>query len=225
VRKHTDSRTAAGRAEAAALSIAENRLIAIIRHVPTNVVEDVLLVLIEAGVRVFEVALNSRDALTQLRLLRKNSICLGAGTVLNEESAIAAIDIGVDFLFSPIRSSFLLPLCRERGVLGIPGGLTPSEIYDLHEQGAVFVKVFPASIGGARYVAEVLAPLDNLKLIPTGGVNLQNAGEFLKAGAAALAIGSGIVDPHLITSGRYSEIAIRGRQLVEKARSFAQSDH
>lgn len=224
-RKHADSRAAAGRAEAAALSIAETRLIAIIRHVPTDVLEGVVFALIEAGVRVFEVALNSRDALTQLRLLRKYSICLGAGTVLNEESAIAAIDAGADFLFSPIRASFLLPLCRERGVLGIPGGLTPSEIYDLHKQGAVFVKVFPASTGGARHIAEVLAPLENLKLIPTGGVNLQTAEEFLEAGAAALAVGSGIVDPRLITSGMFSEIANRGRQFVEKTRSFARADH
>lgn len=208
--------------QAATAVISEARLILVLRHIPTDALEGLVPALLEGGIRVIEVALNSSDALAQLKFLRRYDVCLGAGTVLDFESATASIDAGVDFLFSPIRSSFFLPLCQERRVLGIPGGLTPTEIYDLHRGGAHFIKVFPSSIGGARYIRELLAPLRGLKLIPAGGVSRQTVHEFLHAGAAAVAVGREIADPRLAAARDFAEIASRASQFTEKIRSFSQ---
>lgn len=219
------SRRARGnKAEAAADVIAESRLIVVLRHIPRDALEGMVPALLEGGVRVVEVALNSPDALAQLDLLRRYDLCLGAGTVLDQESANAAIDAGVDFLLSPIRSSFFLPFCERHRVLGIPGGLTPTEIYDLHRQGAYFIKVFPSSFGGARYLKEILSPFGELKLIPAGGVSLQTVDGFFEAGAAAVAVGTEIADPRLAAAGDFAEIASQANRFTEKIRSLSRAE-
>jgi len=220
LRKH--SRKARGsRAEAAEHVIAESRLIVVLRHIPMDALDGMAPALLEGGVRVVEVALNSPDALAQLDLLRRYDLCLGAGTVLDQESAIAAIDAGVDFLFSPVGSPFFLPFCKKHGVLGIPGGLTPTEIYDLHRQGAYFIKVFPSSFGGVRYLKEILSPFRELKLIPAGGVSLQTVDGFLQAGAEAVAVGTEIADPRLAAARDFAKIANRANRFTEKIRSLS----
>ncbi len=205
----------------AAAAIAETKLIVVLRYIPMEAVDGVAKALRRGGIRVLEVALNTPRALDQLRLLRGYDFCLGAGTALDEQTARAAIDAGVEFLFSPIRSSFFLPLCRERGVVAIPGGLTPTEIYTLHAEGAEFIKIFPGSLGGPEYVREILAPCESLKLVPAGGVNLQTLEAFLEAGAAAVAVGTEVADPHLAGERDFTEIANRAAQFTEKIASFS----
>jgi 2-dehydro-3-deoxyphosphogluconate aldolase/(4S)-4-hydroxy-2-oxoglutarate aldolase len=204
-----------------ASAIAESRLIVVLRHIPMDAIAGVANALREGGVRVLEVALNTPKALDQLRLFRGYNFCLGAGTALDEETAKAAIDAGAAFLFSPIRSPFFLPLCRERNVVGIPGGLTPTEIYILHEEGAVFIKVFPGSLGGPEYIREILAPCENLRLVPAGGVDLQTLDAYLEAGVAAVAVGKEIVDPGLAAKKNFAEIAKRAARFTEKIKSFS----
>jgi 2-dehydro-3-deoxyphosphogluconate aldolase/(4S)-4-hydroxy-2-oxoglutarate aldolase len=184
---------------------------------------DVASALREGGVRVVEVALNSPNAIGQLQLLSRYDFCLGAGTALDEQSATAAIKAGAAFLFSPIRSPFFLPLCRRHDVLGIPGGLTPTEIYQLQREGAQFIKVFPGSLGGPQYIREILAPCGNLRLIPAGGVSLQTLDAFLESGVAAVAVGTEIADPRLAASKNFEEIARRGNRFTEKIKSFSKA--
>ncbi len=205
----------------AAAAIAETKLIVVLRYIPMEAVDGVAKALRRGGIRVLEVALNTPRALDQLRLLTEYDFCLGAGTAMDEQSARTAIDAGVEFLFSPIRSSFFLPLCRERSVVGIPGGLTPTEIYTLHAEGAEFIKVFPGSLGGPEYIREILAPCERLKLVPAGGVNLQTLEAFLEAGAAAVAVGKEIADPRLAAERNFAEIANRAAQFTEKIASFS----
>ncbi len=206
-----------------AAAIAESKLIVVLRHIPLEALDGVAVALRGGGVRVLEVALNTPGALEQLELLRRYDFCLGAGTALHEQAAKEAIDAGADFLFSPIRSPFFLPLCRERGVLGIPGGLTPTEIYTLHAEGADFIKVFPGSLGGPEYIREILAPCEDLKLAPAGGVDLHNLESYLDAGVAAVAVGTEIASPHLAAERNFKAIARQAARFTEKIQSFCES--
>ena len=201
--------------------IAETKLIVVLRHIPLETLDGVATALREGGVRVLEVALNTPRALDQLRLLRQYDFCLGVGTALHEQTTRAAIDAGAEFLFSPIRSSFFLPLCRERGVVGIPGGLTPTEIYTLHAEGADFIKVFPGSLGGPKYIQEILAPCEDMRLVPAGGVDLRNLDDYLDAGVAAVAVGKEIASPRLAAERNFREIAQQAARFNEKIRASA----
>ena len=205
-----------------AATIAESKLIVVLRHIPLEALEGVAAALRGSGVRVLEVALNTPGALQQLELLRRCDFCLGAGTALREQAAREAIDAGAEFLFSPIRSDFFLPLCRELGVLGIPGGLTPTEIYTLHAEGAEFIKVFPGSLG-PEFIREILAPCEELKLVPAGGVDLLNLESYLGAGVAAVAVGTEIVSPRLAAERDFKAIARQAAQFAEKIKSFCES--
>jgi 2-dehydro-3-deoxyphosphogluconate aldolase/(4S)-4-hydroxy-2-oxoglutarate aldolase len=205
-----------------AAAIAESKLIVVLRHIPLGVLDGVADALRAAGVRVLEVALNTPGALKQLELLRRFDFCLGAGTALREQAAKEAIAAGAEFLFSPIRSDFFLPLCRERSIVGIPGGLTPTEIYTLHAEGAPLIKVFPGSLGGPEYVREILAPCEDLKLVPAGGVDLLNLESYLAAGVAAVAVGTEIVSPRLAADRDFKVIARQAAQFTEKIKSFSE---
>ncbi len=204
--------------------ITESKLIIVLRGVPMDALDGVAGALREVGIRVLEVALNTPDAMVQLQRLRRYDFCLGAGTAIEEHAAKAALDAGVTFLFSPIRSSFFLPLCRARGVLGIPGGWTPTEIYTLRQEGAALIKLFPGSLGGPEYLREILAPCQDLRLIPAGGVDLQTLESFLQAGAVAVAVGAEIVDPHLVAQKNFGEIAYRAAQFIEKIKAYSKLD-
>lgn len=206
-----------------AAAIAESKLIVVLRHIPLEALDGVAAALREGRVRVLEVALNTPEALKQLKLLRRFDFCLGAGTALREQAAREAIDAGAEFLFSPIRSDFFLPLCRELGVVGIPGGLTPTEIYTLHAEGAELIKVFPGSLGGPEYIREILAPCEDLRLVPAGGVHLLNLESYLGAGVAAVAVGTEIAGPRLAAERNFKAIARQAAQFTEKIKSFCES--
>lgn len=199
-----------------AQEIASERLIVVLRGIPPTALDPLARALLEGGIRIVEVTLNSPHALEEIAQLRTYNFCLGAGTAVQEDLAEAAIDAGAQFLFSPISQSFFLPLCRKRGVVAIPGGFTPTEIYQLHYAGADFVKIFPAWLGGAQYVGDILAPCQDLKLIPVGGVSAETLEEYFRAGAAAIGVGQEIVDAELIDRQDYKEISHRARSFVER---------
>lgn len=141
---------------------------------------------------------------------------LGAGTVLDAETARAAILAGAQFLVSPHLNPRVIETARRYSCVSIPAGLTPTEIVAAWEAGADFVKVFPCGqVGGAAYIRALRGPLPHIDLIPTGGVNLETAGEFLKAGAAAVGVGTELVDRRAVQEGRYEIITERARQFAE----------
>jgi len=123
------------------------------------------------------------------------------------DAAREAVDAGARILVSPHLDEAIVAYAVESGVAVVPGAFTPTEIFRGWSAGASFVKVFPAGPVGPRYVKDVLAPLNQVSLIPTGGVNLENAVEFIRAGAAALGLGSALVDPKLVADGNYRQIA------------------
>ena len=178
------------------------------------------------GIPIFEVTLTVPDAVGLIRALgyRFGSRALvGAGTVLSAEEARACIDAGAAFIVSPGTDLATIEAARAADVAVMPGALTPTEVMTAWKAGADMVKIFPCSaLGGAKYLRALKAPLPHVKLLPTGGVNLETAHEYLAAGAAALGIGSELVDPAIVRDGRDEVVRERAERLVaavRKARS------
>jgi 2-dehydro-3-deoxyphosphogluconate aldolase/(4S)-4-hydroxy-2-oxoglutarate aldolase len=146
-------------------------------------------------------------------------VVLGAGTVLDPETARAAILAGARFVVAPTLSEATIRLCRRYDVPVIPGAFTPTEILRAHEAGAAIVKVFPATVLGPGYLRDVLAPLPQVRLLPTGGVDEETAGAFIKAGAVAVAVGSNLVDGATVARGDMETISRRAARLVEIVRA------
>lgn len=185
--------------------IGEYKIIAIIRGVPGKYLHEVLDGMERGGIRCVEIALNSPDALDMIRECKqRGSLLVGAGTAMKREDTLQAIRAGADFVLSPVVSEPMIKACLENGVLPIPGAYTPTEIIGACGMGAELIKVFPAGRYGAAYIRSLLAPLNRLKLLPVGGISAENAADYLRAGAYAIGIGSGLVDLHF-TEGKVSE--------------------
>ena len=140
---------------------------------------------------------------------------IGAGSVLDAETARVAILAGATFIVTPTVSLPAIEICNRYGVATTIGALTPTEILTAWQTGATYVKVFPANLGGPRYLRDVLGPLPQVKLIPTGGVDVDNAGEFIRAGAVAVALGSNLVDARSVASGDWETITSRAQAIVD----------
>src|SRR5262249_38066079 len=163
------------------------------------------------------------DALEVLRAVRSamgDSVTLGAGTVLDPETARAAILAGAEFVVAPNTNPAVIKLCRRYSTPVMPGAYTPTEIVRAWELGADVVKVFPADIGGPAYLRAVAAPLPQVRLIPTGGVDLNTAGEFLKAGACCLGVGSSLIEKTALASGDMERITQLATKFVEAIAKF-----
>jgi len=154
---------------------------------------------------------------------RATDALVGAGTVLDPENALACIDAGARFVVSPALNLATIAACREAGIAVLPGALTPTEVLTAWNAGADFVKVFPANaLGGPSYLKSLKAPLPQVKLVPTGGVNLQTAKDFIRAGASALGIGADLVDLQALRRGDAELVTERARKflsLVAEARA------
>ena len=143
---------------------------------------------------------------------------LGAGTVLDPETARAAILAGAQYIVTPTLNPDVITLCNRYDKVIIPGALTPTEILTAWECGADIVKVFPATAVGPRYFKDVKGPLPHVDLIPTGGVDLDNAGDFIRAGACAVAVGSNLVDKTAVATGEWQVLTDTARKYVEAVR-------
>jgi 2-dehydro-3-deoxyphosphogluconate aldolase/(4S)-4-hydroxy-2-oxoglutarate aldolase len=144
---------------------------------------------------------------------------VGAGTVLDAETARACILAGAQFIVSPSLDLETIACCRRYGIAVLPGALTPTEVVQAWAAGADFVKVFPAgALGGASYIKALKAPLPQIELVPTGGVSLKTAADFIKAGASALGVGADLVDIKALRDGKDSVITDRARQFVDIVR-------
>ena len=171
----------------------------------------------EGGISIVEITMTVPAAVEVIRELTKNAgaeILVGAGTVLNAEIARQCVDAGAEFLVSPGFHRGMVEFAAREGKLVMAGALTPTEVITAWEAGADFVKVFPCgNVGGAKYIKALRGPLPQIPLVPTGGVNLETAGDFIEAGAAALGVGGELVAAGALKRGN-TEI------IVENARKF-----
>jgi 2-dehydro-3-deoxyphosphogluconate aldolase/(4S)-4-hydroxy-2-oxoglutarate aldolase len=174
------------------------------------------------GIDVLEITMTVPGAVDVIREVSSkygDEALVGAGTVLDPETAQACIDAGARFIVSPALNLDTIALCRKLDVPIMPGALSPTEVVTAWNAGADLVKVFPCgSVGGASYIKNLKGPLPNIKMIPTGGVSLTTAAEFIKAGASALGVGTDLVDVKAIREGTAEVVTERARQFVEIVR-------
>ncbi|MXW05819.1 MAG: bifunctional 4-hydroxy-2-oxoglutarate aldolase/2-dehydro-3-deoxy-phosphogluconate aldolase [Gemmatimonadetes bacterium] len=162
------------------------------------------------------------DAIGECANRLGDEILLGAGTVLDPETARAAILAGAEYIVTPTLNPDVITLCRRYDKVIIPGALTPTEILTAWECGADIVKVFPATAVGPRYFKDVKAPLPQIDLMPTGGVDLDNTGDFIRAGACAVAVGGNLVDKAAVAAGEWHVLTDTARKYVEAVRNARQ---
>jgi 2-dehydro-3-deoxyphosphogluconate aldolase/(4S)-4-hydroxy-2-oxoglutarate aldolase len=174
------------------------------------------------GLSILEITMTVPGAVQVIQqLVRRfgDDAIIGAGTVLDPETARVCIDAGAQFIVSPALNLETVACCRELAVAVVPGALTPTEIVQAWNAGADLVKVFPAgAMGGASYIKSIKAPLPQIELVPTGGVTLANAAGFIEAGAAAVGVGTDLVDISAIRSGQPEKITHAARAFIEAVR-------
>lgn len=202
--------------------ILNDRLIAVVRTNSADGLPDVVSALAEGGISIVEITLTIPDALAAIErivLTAGNRILVGAGTILDAESAKAARGAGAAFLVSPIVNEAVVKVAKLAGLPVFPGAYTPTEIHTAWQMGADIVKVFPADSLGPAFFRAIKGPLPDVRLMPTGGVDERTAGPFLAAGACCLGVGSQLVNPVLVRNrdfGGLTKLARTFRSIVPK---------
>ena len=194
-------------------------IVGIVRNLSMEVVKEILPVYRAAGLTTIEITMNTpgaTDIISYARSKEAEGLNIGAGTVCTLEDLEKALDAGAQFIVTPILDKKVVKTCVKRKIPVFPGAYTPSEIYKAWALGAPVVKVFPATVLGPEYIKDVLGPLDQLKLLPTGGVGLENMDQFLKAGAAGLGIGGQLFDKKLILDKNWDGLLAHFKSYVEK---------
>lgn len=192
-------------------------IVSIIRAKSGEQLVEVAKALYDGGIDVIEVTFTVPGVLDIISAVKRelgDRILLGAGTVLDTESARAAILAGAEFIVTPTVKPDVIQLCNRYSKAVMPGAFTPTEILTAWEAGADFVKVFPADIGGPNYLKAVHGPLPQVRLLPTGGVDMQTLPAFVKAGASAVGLGSALVEKSAVESGDMDRIRSLAEQYV-----------
>jgi 2-dehydro-3-deoxyphosphogluconate aldolase / (4S)-4-hydroxy-2-oxoglutarate aldolase len=198
-------------------AIEANGIVAVIRMKEPEKLRAVVDALAEGGVRALEVTMTVPRAIEMIGQLAPTlppGFLLGAGTVLDAETARLAILAGAQFIVGPVFRPDVITMCHRYDVAAMPGCFTPTEILAAWEAGADVVKVFPATALGPGFFKDVRGPLPQVKLMPTGGVTLDNAGDWIKAGAVAVGVGTALLDAKAIASGAYDVITANARRIV-----------
>ena len=206
--------------------IEEVGLVPVLRLPSAELVVRAVEALLAAGVSVCEVTMTVPNATSVIRQLVErfgDRALVGAGTVLSAADALACMDAGARFIVSPGLDLATISAAHHRDVAVLPGALTPTEVITAWKAGADMVKIFPCSaVGGAKYIRALKGPLPQVKMLPTGGVGPSTAHEYIAAGAAALGIGSELMDRAMLESGKDAELTERARELtaaIQSARS------
>ncbi|WP_017653512.1 bifunctional 4-hydroxy-2-oxoglutarate aldolase/2-dehydro-3-deoxy-phosphogluconate aldolase [Fortiea contorta] len=201
------------------LKLHEQKAIAVIRAPEMKLARQMAWAVADGGMQLIEIAWNcdrAAELIDQLRCELPGCI-IGTGTVFNVEQLHAAISAGAQFLFSPHVDTAMIQAAVKQDIPIIPGALSPTEIVTAWSHGASCVKVFPVeAMGGANYIKSLQGPLGHIPLIPTGGVTLTNAQEFLQAGAVAVGLGGQLFPQHLVKTGNWQIIAQQAQKLIQQ---------
>lgn len=212
------------RSQAEIISLLTNPgIVAVVRTEKTEQVLPVCEALLAGGVIAVEITMTVPNALEAIRLASQQygtRALIGVGTVLNAAAARAAIDAGAQYVVSPITRLELIDAAHAAGKPVMIGAYTPTEAQLAHEAGADFIKIFPADKLGPGYIKNIRAPLPHLRIVPTGGVDLNTAADFLKAGCAALGVGSSLVSAEILRTANWSELTRLAGEFVRIVREF-----
>lgn len=204
-------------------AIRESGIVPIVRSESSGQAMEAVEAIYRGGILVAEVTMTVPGAVKVLETLAgrfEGRMVLGAGTVLDAETARICMLAGAEFLVTPALKLATIEMARRYGKPIFPGALTPTEIVTAWEAGADMVKVFPCgNMGGAKYIKALKGPLPQIEMVPTGGVNMDTAGEFLKAGASAIAVGGELCDAEAMRTGRFDQIEARAKAFLEVVRS------
>lgn len=203
-------------------AIEAHGVVAIIRLKEPDRLRAVIDALAVGGVRALEVTMTvprAVELIAEIAPTLPSGFLFGAGTVVDADTANRVIDAGAQFIVSPVFRRSVIEACHRQDVPAMPGCLTPTEILDAWDAGADIVKVFPATALGPGYLKDIRGPLPHVKLMPTGGVTLDNAGEWIRAGAVAVGVGSALVDTAAISSGNYGVLEANARRIVDNVRA------
>jgi 2-dehydro-3-deoxyphosphogluconate aldolase/(4S)-4-hydroxy-2-oxoglutarate aldolase len=181
----------------------------------------------DEGLTVFEITLTTPGALAHIQSLRSSApdCVVGAGTVLDPETAKAALAVGAQFIVSPVFDRRVIEEAHRHSAVAVPGTFTPTEALCAWEAGADIVKVFPASVVGPEYIKAMRGPLPQIRLMPTGGVNLDNALAFLEAGSFVLSVGTSLLDDGALRRGEFASAARKASALRSIVEAFAQREN
>ena len=203
--------------------IIETGLIPVVRAESSEIAMRAIDAIKEGGISVLEITMTVPGAIRVIEEVARRfgeDVIVGAGTVLDSETARACMLAGAQFIVSPALDLDTISCCRRYSIPVMPGAMTPSEVLTAWKAGADFVKVFPANaVGGPSYIKALKAPLPQIQLVPTGGVSLKTAADFIKAGAAALGVGADLVDTAALRAGEDKLITARARQFIEIVKS------
>ena len=203
-------------------AIEREGVVAVIRIKEPEKLRAVVDAIAEGGVRALEVTMTVPGAVELIRQLAPTlpeGFVFGAGTVLDADTAARVIDAGAQFVVSPVFRRSVIEACHARGVPAMPGCFSPTEILDAWDAGADIVKVFPATALGPGFFKDVRGPLPQVKLMPTGGVTLDNAGDWIRAGAVAVGVGTALLDAKAIAAGDYAALRANAERIVANVRA------
>lgn len=198
-------------------------IVAVVRSHDSQQLVEVIKALADGGVTVAEVTMTVPGALDVVRQARQvlgDRVLLGAGTILDSETARAAILAGAEYIVAPTLNLDVIRMCRRYDKVVMPGAFTPTEILAAWEAGADIVKVFPADVVGPAFFKALKGPLPQIRVMPTGGVDLKTATTFLQAGACCLGVGSQLVEPEAIKAKNFDRIRDLARQYVDIVKAF-----
>ena len=203
-------------------AIRDTGLISILRGINSEIICEVVDIVRQNGLRLVEVTLDTPDALQSIKILSQTfsaEMLIGAGTVLDRETAQQAIFAGARFILSPTLDTAVIDCCRENGVLPIPGVFSPSEMARAKTAGADLVKVFPAKPLGTGYIERMLSLFVNLEILAVGGIDLSNVSDFISAGAVGAGIGSQLAGKDIVDARDYALVGRRTEDYLQKIQS------
>ncbi len=199
-------------------ALREGGIVPVIRADSADTALRIVDALVAGGIRTLEITMTVPDAIGAIKAVAHrfgSSVLLGAGTVTSRALAEGSLDAGAEFLVTPCVVPDVIAVAKERDVAVLPGAMTPTEVFTAWSSGGDIIKIFPASnVGGASYLKALKGPFPQIPLCPTGGVNLQTIGEFVKAGASAVGVGGELVSKAAIDAGDYGKITELAKQYV-----------
>ncbi|MBP1949773.1 bifunctional 4-hydroxy-2-oxoglutarate aldolase/2-dehydro-3-deoxy-phosphogluconate aldolase [Virgibacillus litoralis] len=202
----------------------ESGLVAVLRKLDKDKINKICKALIKGGTGAIEITVDSDgsfEMINRLKIEHGDQVLIGAGTVLDAETAKTAIQAGADFIFSPIFNKEVIQLTNKYGKISIPGAMTPTEIVEANQAGADLIKVFPANALSINYIKDLQGPLGHISMMPTGGVSLDNVEHFIRTGSVAVGVGGSLTDAEAIADGNFeklTEIAEQFVMLIKRAR-------
>ena len=200
----------------------DSGVVGVIRMKDTNRLLKVIEAVRSGGVKCIEITMTVPGAVDIIRQLTKAvpaDVLIGAGTVVDEETAAKVIEAGATFVVGPVLNLGVVSLCAKRGIAVMPGCYTPTEILAGWKAGADIIKVFPATSLGPKYFKDLRGPFPDIRMMPTGGVTIDNVGEWIAAGACAVGIGSDLLDKKAIEEERYDVLTERAARMVQNVKA------